>query len=647
MKKIFLAIVLLICLCAEAQVKLASIFADDMVLQREAKIPIWGWAMPNEKVTVTFHNQSKTTKADHEGKWSVRLNKENAGGPYNLSITGKNQMLLKNILVGEVWLCSGQSNMEWTVGQSDDAENEIAKANNSNIRHIKIPKEINSMPNADIKKTAWEVCSPETVGGFTGIGYFYAKQLQEKLHIPIGLINASWGGTNIETWISREGFESSTDFQEMIAKMPKINLQSLLNLKMSTEQNRIATLQKYPFTTDKVALYKKPDFDDKLWLTLQQPQIWEEQSLGNFDGVVWLRKHFTLSKEDLNTEAILQIPAIDDNDITYLNGIKIGATKGWDIKRNYIIPAGLLREGVNVIAIQVIDNGGGGGIHGSDSDLKLVLNNASIALNGLWQFQVETIKNSINENGYPSLCYNAMIHPLIPFAFKGVLWYQGESNASRAFQYNKTFPLLINDWRQKWQTKFPFYFVQLATFKTKGNSNEGCSWAELREAQTHTLKVSHTAMVVTTDIGNPNDIHPTNKKEVGKRLAAIAFNNLYNKKTVCSGPVFKTFENKGNQTIVTFDTLDYGLMVQKNNGLVYGFEVANNDQVFYPAKAIIRNNTVMLTCDQVVKPQAIRYGWIGDASACNLFNNEGFPAIPFRTDNWKTVTKNVEYRLPE
>lgn len=646
MKKIYVALVLCSSLFAAAQVKVASIFADDMVLQRDAKIPIWGWATANEKITVKFHQQTKTTKADQNGKWAVRLNREQAGGPYNLSITGKNQILLKNILVGEVWLCSGQSNMEWTVKQSDDASNEMAKANHPDIRHIKIPKNINTLPNADIGKTAWEICSPETVGDFTAIGYFYAKELHEKLHIPIGLINASWGGTNIETWIGREGFESSTDFQEMIAQMPKINLEALLDLKMKTKQDRITALQKYPLNTNQVAQYQEPTFDDKQWLTLQQPQIWEEQSLGDFDGTVWLRKHFTLTEKDFNTEGILQIPAIDDNDITYLNGIKIGATNGWNIERNYKIPLGLLKAGDNVIAIQVVDNGGGGGIHGSDSDLKLTVGATTIALHGLWQFQVETIKNSINENEYPSLCYNAMIHPLIPFAFKGMLWYQGESNASRAFQYNKTFPLLIENWRQQWQSKFPFYYVQLATYKTKGNSNEGCPWAELREAQTNTLKVPNTAMVVTTDIGNPKDIHPTNKQTVGKRLASIAFNHLYDEKTVCSGPVFKTFETKGNQTIVTFDSVGLGLKIPNNN-LVYGFEVAGNDQVFYPAKAIINNNTVILTCEQVVNPQAVRFGWIGNASACNLFNMEGFPAIPFRTDIWKTASKNVVYRLSE
>ncbi len=622
----------------QAQISIASIFSDNMVLQRNISIPVWGWAKANEKVEVTFHNQKKTTKADKTGKWSIHLDNEIAGGPYILYIKGKNIIEIKNVLVGEVWICSGQSNMEWTVGQSDDANNEIAKANYPNIRHIKIPKEINSTPNQILNNVKWSVCSSGTVSDFTGIGYFYAKKLQEKLHIPIGLINASWGGTNIETWISREGFESRNDtsdgkqtelFKEMIGQMPKVNLNALLDLKMVAAQNRIEALQKTKFTTENIPLYKELNYNDTSWLDLQQPGVWEEQSLGDFDGVVWLRKHFILNKEDLNATNLLEIPAIDDNDETYVNGIKIGETNGWDAKRNYQIPSEILKVGDNIIAIRVVDNGGGGGIYGKAEVLKLKVGTKEIPLNGTWKFQVETIKNTINENEFPSLCYNAMISPLIPFAFKGVIWYQGESNATRAFQYNKVFPLLIKDWRAKWNTNFPFYFVQLATFKTKGNSNEGCSWAELREAQTTTLQITNTAMVVTTDIGNPNSIHPTNKQEVGKRLATIAFNNVYDKKMICGGPTFASFENKEGKAIITFDSIGSGLKTTNNDEFIYGFEVAADDHVFYTANAFIKEDKVIVTCDKVANPFAIRFGWIGDASNCNLFNQKNSSKLCF------------------
>lgn len=641
------------CIKIQAQTTVASIFSDNMVLQRNVKIPVWGFAKANETIVVQFHHQTKKTTANKNGKWSVSLDKEIAGGPFVLSIKGKNKIEITNVLVGEVWLCSGQSNMEWTVGQSDNAKNEIDNATFPTIRHIKIPKEINTVPSSDFKNSTWQVCSPETVANFTGIGYFYAKELNQKLHVPIGIINATWGGTNIETWISRDGFESrdfgNEEFNEMIAQMPKVNLNSLLDLKMNAAQNRIESLQKTKFTTDKEPFYKDFNFDDSSWLELQQPGIWEEQSLGNFDGVVWLRKHFTLT--EINNNITLEIPAIDDTDETYVNGIKIGETIGWDKKRSYLIPATILKIGTNVIAIRVTDTGGGGGIHGDDDGLRILTNATQIPLSGAWKFQVAQIKNAVNENEFPSLCYNAMIHPLLPFAFKGVLWYQGESNASRAFQYQKTFPLLIKDWRSKFNSDFPFFYVQLASFTTKGNSNEGCSWAELREAQTNTIKVKNTGMVVTTDlVTNPKDIHPTNKQDVSKRLVSIALENAYENESpikivTSSGPKFKSFENKDGKTIVIFDNIGSGLLTTDKYGYIKGFEVAGENHQFYFAKAEIFQNKIVLICNKVPIPIAIRFGWIGDATECNLFNNEGFPAIPFRTDHWKLSTEDVKYKI--
>lgn len=644
-KNFLLLLVVLGCFSMQAKVTVASIFSDNMVVQRNVQIPVWGSADANEKITVQFHNQTQTTTADKNGKWMVRLQNESAGGPYILKITGKNTIQINNVLVGEVWICSGQSNMEWTVGQSDNPEIEIPKANFPTIRHIKIEHQINSSPNSDFKSIGWKVCSPKTVADFTGIGYFFAQKLQSELNVPIGIINASWGGTNIETWISREGFESSDEFKEMISQMSRVDLDALLKIKMETAQSRIENIQKAKFSPEKAPFYKEVSFDDSKWPELYQPKAWEEQSLGNFDGIVWIRKHFSITKGQINSKISIEIPAVDDNDITYVNGIQVGSTEGWDIKRNYSIPNAILKEGDNVIAIRIVDTGGGGGIYGKPEALKLQIGATQIPLNGTWKFQVEGIRNTINENEFPSLCYNAMIHPLIPFAFKGVLWYQGESNASRAYQYQKAFPLLINDWRNKWATEFPFYFVQLATFKTNGNSNEGCDWAELREAQAKTLSVKNTAMVITTDIGNPNDIHPRNKKEVGNRLAANALNNLYDKKQICTGPTFSSFKVENEKAAITFENIGSGLITNDNSNSVYGFEIAGNDQVFYAAKAEINNGKVIVSADEVANPVAVRFGWIGDASACNLFNKEGFPAVPFRTDYWVLSTEKSKYSI--
>jgi sialate O-acetylesterase len=297
--------------------------------------------------------------------------------------------------------------------------------------------------------------------------------------------------------------------------------------------------------------------------------------------------------------------------------------------------------------VRVVDGGGGGGIYGDEADIKLTIGEKQIPLTGKWKFQVEALKQSTNENALPSLCYNAMIHPLIPFAFQGVLWYQGESNAERAFQYRKAMPLLINDWRQKFGGRiFPFYFVQLATFTNPGNSNKGCAWAELREAQTMTLALPNTGMAVTTDlVSNPNDIHPTNKQDVGKRLAAIALNNVYGKPTVFAGPSFKSMEIKDNQIILSFNNVASGLMTTDKYGYIKGFEIAGADQVFHFAEAYIQGDKVVLICSKVTQPVAVHFGWMGDASECNLFNKEGFPAIPFRTDKWIMATRKAKYEI--
>lgn len=653
MKKhyLFLLILLISSIAINAQVSVAKIFSDNMVLQRDSPIPVWGTAKANEKIEVRFNKQIKKTKADKNGKWMIRLDNENAGGPYNLVVKSSNTIEMKNILVGEVWLCSGQSNMEMPVGRPkswgvDNFEKVTAEANYPSIRLIKIDRAINSLPKSDVKTSGWQVCNPSTVGDFTAVGYFFAKNIHEKLQIPVGIISSNWGGTNIETWISREGFESSSEFKEMIAGMPKVSLDSIVKLKITGSVKRIENLQGSMIDNPNSTSFKELFFDDSKWPELNQPQLWEQQSLGEFDGVVWLRKSITLSAADSKKEAVLELSKIDDEDITYVNGVKVGSMYSWNLDRKYSIPSGVLKEGTNIIAVRVVDNGGGGGIYGKAEDLKLTLDRTIIPLSGKWKFQVETIKKTTNENSLPSLCYNAMINPLIPFAFQGVLWYQGESNASRAYQYRTAFPLLINDWRQKWnKPDFPFYFVQLATFRMFGNSNEGCDWAELQEAQTMTLKVPNTGMAVTTDIGNPNDIHPGNKQDVGKRLAALALNNTYNIPMVCSGPMYESMEIKGNQIIVSFKDIGTGLSTPDKYGYIKGFEIAGEDQVFHYAKAFIQDNKVILSCEEVTNPVAVHFSWIGDASESNLFNKEGFPAVPFRTDEWKTITKDTKYKI--
>lgn len=623
-------------------------FNDGMVLQRNKSIPVWGWASANEKVEIHFNKQIVKTKADKNGKWTVNLKAEKAGGPFELVVKGNNTITLKNVLVGEVWICSGQSNMEFTVKQAMNAEQEINNADFPLIRQFLVEKDMSSTPKEDLKSAKWEMCTTSTVGGFTAVGYFFAKKLYNELKIPIGIINTSWGGTCSETWTSREAFEKSDEFKDMIGRVSKVDMDSLAENQRKTLVNRIESIQGSKIKIHADPKFREPAFDDSNWPKMLAPNLWENQQLSNFDGIVWMRKSVMVSKENANKEALLELAKIDDEDVTYVNGVEIGTTNKYDKKRVYKVPAGVLKEGNNVIAVKVIDYSGGGGIWGDEADLKLTLQNTVIPLSGAWKFNVTEVKSKISPNEFPSLLYNAMINPLVPYAFQGVLWYQGEANVNRAEQYKKAFPLMIKDWRTKWnQGDFPFYFVQLSTFNEfGGNSTIGSKWAELREAQTYTLQtVANTGMAVTTDVGNAKDIHPINKQDVGKRLAAIALNKVYDKKVVFSGPTYKSQEIKENEMILTFDNIGSGLSKSDKNEILKGFEIAGADKVFHYAKAIIKNNNIILSSEKVPNPVAVRYGWADDDTEINLFNKEGFPASPFRTDNWDMITKGVKYMV--
>jgi sialate O-acetylesterase len=401
-------------------------------------------------------------------------------------------------------------------------------------------------------------------------------------------------------------------------------------------------------TASEAASWKNADIDDSKWQQIQLPSLWEGKQLGDLDGVVWFRKTIEVSASDAGKEATLELAMIDDNDVTYVNGVKVGATNSYNAHRKYTIPKGVLKAGKNVIAVRVEDTGGGGGIYGDNTDMKLTIDNIVTSLAGDWAFHVEQISSaatSVNPNSYPTLLFNAMVAPLIPYAMEGVIWYQGEANAARAYQYRKAFPLMINDWRKRWnQGDFPFYFVQLASFNAdNGNSKTGSAWAELREAQTMTLSLRNTGMAVTTDIGDANDIHPKNKQDVGKRLAAIALHNVYKKNIVYSGPMYKSMKVEEKKVKIYFSNTGTGLMAK--NGELKGFEIAGADKQFHTATATIEGDHVVVYSDNVNDPVAVRFGWMDDAGEDNLFNKEGFPASPFRTDDWKEITADNKFAV--
>ena len=624
-----------------------------MVLQRDRPVAVWGWSDPGEKITVQFHDQTRHTKADKTGHWLLHLDPEAAGGPFQFIVKGKNQLSFSQVLVGEVWICSGQSNMEMPIagwGKINNFQQEIAAADFPAIRHFKVPNVVAVSPQKDLGGGDWKICSPATAGDFSSTAYFFARSLYRQLHVPVGLINTSWGGTHVETWTSRGAFEGSEEFRAMIGKLP--DAQGLAEAATATRTNltkAIEALQGPLPAPGEEAQYKESGYDDSRWAHMKLPGEWEEAGLGleALDGIVWFRRTIELTAEEAGKAATLDLSKIDDADETYVNGIKVGATREYAVLRHYNIPAGLLKAGKNQIAIRVEDTGGGGGVYGEPGDLKYTVNGREVSLAGDWSMHIVSIavNNTLGPNSAPTLLYNAMISPLIPFTIRGAIWYQGEANAGRAYQYRKAFPLMISDWRQQWgEGDFPFYFVQLASWNAAGgNSEHGSAWAELREAQAMTLSLPNTGMAVTTDIGNAKDIHPKNKQDVGSRLAAIALHNLYGQAAEYSGPVYQSMTTEGATIVLHFTHTGSGLAVHDKYGYVKGFEIAGADQKFHYARAVVDGDKVVVSQDGVTAPVAVRYGWADDAGESNLFNKEGFPAAPFRTDQWKGITEGNKF----
>ncbi|MCG6187792.1 sialate O-acetylesterase [Maribellus maritimus] len=631
----------------KADVKLPRIFSSNMVLQQGIEIPVWGWADKGEQIMVIFNKKTIRTKANTEGKWKVNLPVQEYGGPHTLTVKGKNTIVFDNVLIGDVWVCSGQSNMEWSVDRSKNAEEEIALANYPKIRLFTVPKTVAQFPKDDISSGEWVECSPETIGGFSAVGYFFGKKLQTELEVPIGLLHTSWGGTVAETWTSAETISDDPDFKEMLVKLQQMNLENYKEQKLEEVKKILGG--EFP-TEDKGMENGKPvwsalDFNDSNWKTIKTPTYWEAQGYMDIDGIGWYRKEIQLTEEQSQSNLTLHLGKVDDSDITFLNGIEIGKTENkYNEERIYTVDKKYIQPGKNMIVVRVDDTGGNGGIWGDPKDQFIAIGNEKMDISGDWKFKISKASVSavnIGPNSYPTLLFNGMINPLLPYAIKGAIWYQGESNASRAKQYQRIFPDLIEDWRAQWnQGDFPFLFVSLANYMKPVETPAASEWAELREAQTKTLSLPNTGMAVTIDIGEANDIHPKNKQDVGKRLALNALKVAYGKEIVFSGPMFESVEfSKGKATIV-FSETGSGLKVKDKYGYLKGFEIAGSDKKFHWAKAeLATNNSVVVSAEEVENPVAVRYGWANNPDDLNLYNKEGLPANPFRTDDWPGITK--------
>ena len=633
---------------AHAEVRLANVFGEHMVLQRRQAIPVWGWAIHGESVRVELHRQFARTTADAQGRWRVLLKPEAAGGPYTLVVRGDNRIALKDVLLGDVWFASGQSNMEWSVAQSENAAAELAQSDFPKIRHIKISKSVAFQAADDVGPAPWKVSRPENTGEFSAAGYFFARRLHQELGVPIGIVNASWGGTNVETWLSPGAMEKLPEFQSdaMPVDAPAARLRYMQKMEAVVQAWQHSSLDQ----SGASARWGNLEFDDQGWATLNAPQYWQEQGLAELNGVVWYRRVVELTPQQAASVATLHLAMVDDCDQTYVNGRAVGDHCGWDTPRRYLLPSGLLKPGRNVIAVRVTDTGGNGGIWGEPGTLKLQTGDESIALSGAWKARVESIldKGDPSPNDLPTLLFNSMVSPFTGFPIKGVIWYQGESNVPRAQQYAQSFPLLISDWRARWnEPRLPFYFVQLASFlPLEKNSLKGSDWAELREAQRRTLTLPRTGMVVATDIGDANSIHPLNKQEVGRRLALLALKNDYGKKNiVASGPMYRAMRVRGSQIEIRFSDVGRGLVLAKGQKFLNGFTVADESRQFLPAQASIRGNKVIVSRVGMAHPVAVRFGWMNNPQEDNLFNRDGLPASPFRSDDWPGLTDGVKYKF--
>jgi len=665
---------------ALADVKLPAIISDHMVLQKSAKVPIWGKADPGEQVTVTLNGQSAKATADAAGKWSASLDlKNSAPGPFELTVEGKNKLTLADVVVGEVWVASGQSNMEFTLIRSMDAEKEIAQSANPLLRQFLVKKNPTREP-LDDTEGAWVAASPEKSGTFSAVGYYFAKKLQNDLKVPVGLVHTSWGGTPSEAWTSVEAIDSVPDLKGKREQLWATTEEYPAKKKAFVDG--FGAWLKENAREDKpvadAAAFAGVDVSTEGWIPVKVPGVVAAKGLPE-NGAVWLRKEINFpSKALANLQLNLPMDGFDSvywngkllKQTTYLDSLGAGNVRKYG---PYDVPLANIREGKNVLAIRFFEPAG-------PAKFAAEPKAGSIPLSGEWVAKAEYELPALDPQklaaapqppvnppapqNVASFLFNGMIHPILPYAIRGAIWYQGESNAGRAYQYRTAFPLMITDWRKQWnQGDFPFYFCQLANFQAKAPAAGDSSWAELRDAQSSTLKLPNTGQAVLIDIGESADIHPRNKKDAGERLAAVALAKDYKKSVPYSGPVYDSLKIAGGKAVITFKHAEGGLVAKQlaetfvvksqtnetaplvrnsPSSLLEGFAICGEDKKWVWADAKIQGDTVVVSSDKVPAPVAVRYAW-ADNPTCNLYNKAEFPASPFRTDDFPPITLNGKY----
>jgi len=625
----------------DAQVRLPRLVRDSMILQRDTKIKIWGWASNGEKISIKFNKKNYKTKADANGNWSVFLSPLKAGGPYTMDIEGKNKISLKEILIGDVWFCSGQSNMVHQMNIHDVTyAKDIAEANYPEIRQFWIPT-LTSLqgPKDDFPAGNWVPAIGDQVRPFSAVAFFFARDLYEKYHVPIGIINSSVGGTPIEAWTSEEGLKEFSAIQTTIQKnKDTAYVNGLARSAMAANANRSMQV------LDKGMMEPVKWYDNayvpKGWRPINIPGYWEDQGIKDLNGVVWYRKEINIPASMTGKPAKVFLGRIVDADALYINGKQVGLTAYQYPQRRYPVAADVLKAGKNIFVIRVTNTAGKGGFV-PDKPYCVFADNDTVDLKGTWQYKVGEVFQPraggpgafpINAQNQPTALYNAMVAPAINYTIKGFLWYQGEANAGRAEEYAKLQPAQIIDWRNKWnQGELPFLYVQLPGFMDYNYLPSESGWATLRESQLKSLSVPNTAMAVAIDAGEWNDIHPDNKKIVGDRLALAAEKMVYGENVVASGPIYQSYATEGNKIVISFSNVGSGLTTNDGEELSE-FAIAGADKKFIWAKAKIEGNKVIVWNDSISDPKYVRYAWADNPVNPNLFNKEGFPASPFRTE---------------
>ncbi len=635
-----------------------AIFSDNMVLQRDSDITVWGTGKPGHTIHVTLEREQYRTVVPASGKWEVTIPPHSAGGSYNLRIIDYEDHHKKdylNVTFGDIWLCGGQSNMEWFTENALHGKAEVAAANHPDIRLLTVPRKIANKPQEDILKTNWQICTPKSVAQFSAVGYFFGRLLNDSLGVPIGLINDNWGGTVAEAWASEDAFVDLPNYKAQIDKLHTINPEkesksgdAAFNQWLESFKNEDAGRKGDTFVWAKKAKYRK-------WKSIDIPTQWEaagQKELEELDGVVWFQKNIVLTAHQAATAKNISLGTIDDSEKTWINGHLVGEMYNrYNKDRFYAIPAGILKEGDNSIVVRVEDYIGGGGLYGKPEKLFIETKNEKIPLAGSWHYKIGYActtpmpRNGFGPNAYPSMLYNGMIAPIRKFAIKGVIWYQGESNVERAVEYRDIFRRLILDWQKQFNNStLPFLFVQLANFMTPQVKPQDSKWAELREAQASVLDLPGTAMITAIDIGEAGSIHPLNKQEVGRRLALAAVREVYGIYDISyKGPVYEKMTIKGNRIIIHFAPDHNPLKASGKKGFIKGFTISGADKVFHWAKAkITGDHEVTVWARDVAHPVAVRYAWANNPQNANLYNTVGFPAYPFRTDDWELSTQNTK-----